>query len=69
MKNKNLKLKVRCVQLNVSSKTLAEEMELSETQFSRKINHTKINSSIARFTKCEKFYLSKRLNMDVEDID
>lgn len=69
MKSKNIKLKIRCVQLGISAKMLAEEMELSETQFCRKINHTQINKSIARFTKCERFYLSDRLNMELTDIE
>ncbi len=69
MNNKNLKLKMQCVKLDVSLKELAHEMGISETQFNRKLNNRKTKNSFAAFTKCEKFYLSKRLNMNVNDIE
>lgn len=69
MVNKNLKLKTECIKQNVSLKQLADEMELSETQFNRKLNNRKIKNSFAAFTRCEKFYLSKRLNIDINDIE
>lgn len=69
MKEINILLKVRCVELGISAKMLAREMELSECQLNRKINKRKIGNAYQTLTFCEKYYIAQRLKMDIKDIE
>ncbi len=69
MNGKNALLKKQSLKFDIPIKQLAKEMNISETQLYRKINHNKVGASFACLTYCEKFYIAQRLKIDISDIE